>query len=140
MGSKHRQKSINDSGWVYILHFTDKLSDHAQHYVGFSKEPVTRMMNHINGYTRVRIIEACHEQGIGMVPSVIIPVPSRRSERALKDIKNTKFYCKFCSPKKYQAYIDRFIRKELAKHNTMFPDGPDSGQGGKKNEGEAGTD
>ena len=130
MKSKHQQKSINDPGYVYILHFTDKLANHAQHYIGFSKTPMDRMMNHIAGYTRVRIIEACHEQGIGMVPAAIIPVPTRRSERALKAYKGAKYFCKYCNPKTHEEFINRFIRREVDKHDTRMEvtDGTEAGQ------------
>jgi len=102
-------------GYVYVLHFTDKLS-HAQHYIGFSQAPLTRIARHKAGYTTTRIIQACHDNGIGLVKANIIPVPHRIFERRLKAYRKASTFCKYCSPKTYKKSTQAFLLREVKKY------------------------
>lgn len=104
-------------GYVYILHFTDKLS-HAQHYIGYSQAPLTRIAKHRQGYSTTKIIQACHDNGIGLVEANIIAVPHRIFERRLKAYKGAKYFCKYCNPDGYQRFTQAFMEREVTKYES----------------------
>lgn len=83
---------------VYILHFSEPLS-HAQHYVGFSTAPETRLQRHI---TRMEqpLIRAVLAAGITIKLARVFPGTDRNFERRLKNRKHTARYCPICNPAK----------------------------------------
>lgn len=104
-----------DAGYIYIMHFTEKLH-HAQHYIGFSRAPLTRIAKHRQNCSGTKIIEACHERGIGLVEGNIIPVPHYSFERRLKRYKKAQVFCKYCNPEGYSKATLNFIEREVKRH------------------------
>jgi len=101
--------------YIYLLHFDKKVGGHASHYCGRSKEPLTRINRHLRNTSKVKIINAAHEQGCKIHVALIMPVPHNKSERAMKDSKSMKRYCKFCNPK-WEQTTKKFLERELVKH------------------------
>lgn len=81
---------------VYILHFSEKLS-HAQHYVGYSKAPESRLHRHIQRMEQP-LLRAALQAGIEITIARIFPGADRNFERQLKNRKNSARYCPICNP------------------------------------------
>jgi len=81
---------------IYILHFSKKVAEHAQHYVGFTNDTERRLQEHLN----------CHENGSPLVKAAIesgfnvevanIFEGDRKVEREIKRQKNTSRFCSIC--------------------------------------------
>ena len=39
----------NINGYIYLLHYKEKLSGHAQHYIGWTNDLENRIFDHIQG-------------------------------------------------------------------------------------------
>jgi len=81
---------------VYILHFDKKISDHAQHYVGFANDVEKRVKQHQDGCNGARLVQVASERGIGFRVARIFENVDRTFERNLKRQKNTKRFCPIC--------------------------------------------
>lgn len=81
---------------VYILHFSEKLS-HAQHYIGYSKAPESRLNRHIQRMEQP-LIRAALQAGIKLTIARIYPGKDRSFERQLKNRHKTADYCPICNP------------------------------------------
>jgi len=85
---------------LYILHFTSKIANHAQHYVGYTTLGVSaRVKTHRNG-TGAKLV--AHALGIGIdfkighVEHFATPELARYREKRLKLEKNLKRHCEIC--------------------------------------------
>lgn len=88
---------------VYILHFSDPVSGHALHYVGFANNVEGRFNHHQNG-SGARLTQVAAERGIGMTLARTFDGADRTFERRLKNTKNTARYCPLCSGPKTRDY------------------------------------
>lgn len=84
--------------YIYILHYRHNLS-HAQHYIGITDDPHTRIASHATGQGSAFTREmACLKIPftIGMLAQVST-AKARQYERTLKSTKNAHRYCTCCS-------------------------------------------
>lgn len=86
--------------WVYILHFDDPVSQHAQHYSGSTSALRRRLESHASGHGS-KLTRELHTRGItwrlGALTECTI-TGMRQLERYLKDQHNAKRYCEICNP------------------------------------------
>lgn len=80
---------------IYIIHFDQKYK-HAQHYIGFSDDPVKRSVRHkkSNGS---KLLRAVKKAGISFRVVRIIE-GDRHAERKLKNQNNSRRFCPVCNP------------------------------------------
>ncbi len=84
---------------VYLLHFSEKVADHAQHYIGFSDIGIERRLaRHLNG-DGSRLVRAAVQQGIKVTVARLWPNGDRKFERLLKNRKKARCLCPLCNPK-----------------------------------------
>ncbi len=95
-------------GYVYIIHLARPLAgSKSQHYVGFSKQVEKRLWHHRNN-TGSHFLKEANRQGIAYTLCVIF-TGTKRDERGLKNIKNTKKYCPCCNPDRPRKYTAKTI-------------------------------
>lgn len=83
---------------VYLLHFDEKLADHAQHYIGFTSNLSERLKRHARGQGAA-IVRAAHDEGI-KITLVATWTGNRSYERMLKNRKNARRLCPICNGSK----------------------------------------
>jgi hypothetical protein len=83
---------------VYILHFSKPLA-HAQHYVGYSETPESRLHRHIKRMEQP-LLRAALQAGIKLTIARIYPDADRKFERQLKNRHKTADYCPLCNPER----------------------------------------
>lgn len=104
-------ESIAQFPGVYLIHFDSKLTGHAQHYIGWSKDVFTRFAQHKSNQG-ARILEVCNERGIGYSVVRVWRGRTRSFERQLKNRKNTRILCPVCNPFSAEHYpTNRQARK-----------------------------
>jgi predicted GIY-YIG superfamily endonuclease len=81
----------------------DKLSDHAQHYIGWSNDVFARLREHKHNQG-ARILEVCNERGIGYHIARVWRGRNRHFERQLKNRKNARILCPECNPFSARSY------------------------------------
>ena len=85
---------------VDLLHFSAKLADHAQHYIGWCVDLDARLRDHATG-TSACITRACVEREIPI--AVVRTWPgSWPLERRLKRMKCGPKLCPLCNPNHWQ--------------------------------------
>ena len=82
------------SGVVYLIHFDEKIADHAQHYIGFTKNLDKRLLMHNAGRGSALMAEV-NRLGIGYTV-VRTWYGDRYFERKLKRGHNHKRHCPIC--------------------------------------------
>lgn len=85
--------------YIYILHFSHYLSDHALHYVGVTANLRQRLTRHAQGKGS-NICRVLKERGITWDLSAVYqcqPTDARELERLLKRQHNAMRYCPLCS-------------------------------------------
>lgn len=80
---------------VYLLHFDRKVSDQAQHYVGYAEDVDARVAEHRAG-RGARLTQVCVERGIGFEVVRIWPDGDRNLERRIKNTHHRERYCPVC--------------------------------------------
>lgn len=86
---------------IYILHFVEKYH-HAQHYVGYTKNPIRRFEEHFNVNLKSKgspLIKAVLRAGIE-IKIALVKSGTRKDERRIKKFKNTKKFCPICTGEK----------------------------------------
>lgn len=83
---------------VYLIHFDNKLSGHAQRYIGWSPDVFTRLGQHRKSQG-ARILEVCNERGIHYKIARLWKGQGRDFERQLKKRKNARHVCPECNGK-----------------------------------------
>ncbi len=83
---------------VYLYHFSDKVSDHAQHYLGSAEDLKQRDWLHQNG-RGARLLQVARERGIKFW-IVRTWKGDRKLERKLKNRHNAAQLCPICRAKK----------------------------------------
>jgi predicted GIY-YIG superfamily endonuclease len=83
---------------VYLVHLNDKLSNHAQHYIGYAEDIKVRYYQHGTKYG-ARMLYVARERELTWVLARIWPQANRKFERKLKNRKNAKYLCPICNPK-----------------------------------------
>ena len=81
---------------VYLLHFDDKIGNHAQHYLGFAEDVDARVAEHMAGRSRARLMEVCVERGVGFTLARVWEGGNRTLERHLKNQKHAWRHCPIC--------------------------------------------
>lgn len=79
---------------VYILHF-NKPYKRCRHYVGYSTDPETRLVEHKTGKGSP-LVKAVHDAGIEIQLCIIDKIGTRKSERRIKNQKNSMRFCPIC--------------------------------------------
>ena len=82
----------NQKGVIYLLHFSGKVADHAQHYLGWALDPEKRLKEH-----RAKLVLAAKAKGLTM-EIVRTWEGTRDQERRLKNLKNPRMLCPQCNP------------------------------------------
>jgi ribosomal protein S18 acetylase RimI-like enzyme/predicted GIY-YIG superfamily endonuclease len=85
-------------GYVYVLHFEAKLAGHAQHYVGCTADPLTRLVCHAHGHSS-SIMRAVKKAGIPFRLAYLGEckrTQMKRLERQCKGWKNAHEFCEVC--------------------------------------------
>ena len=85
---------------VYLIHFDSKLSNHAQHYLGFAERLPARERHHRAG-TGVLLLAKVNEAGIGWEVVRTWEGQGRIFERRLKKMKKARCLCPVCNPDKF---------------------------------------
>ena len=95
-------------GNVYLIHFDQKLSGRAQHYVGYTRRNVEERLDEhahttwnpndgVHGPGAV-IMGAVNANGIAWQLAQVYKRVTRKFERGLKNCKNASRYCPICNP------------------------------------------
>jgi predicted GIY-YIG superfamily endonuclease len=84
---------------LYLLHFDQKIADHAGHYSGSTDDLQKRLQAHRAGTSGARLMEVCKERGITWQLAATWE-GSYVEERALKLQKNGPRYCPICRQQK----------------------------------------
>ena len=79
-------------GVIYLLHFSGKVGDHAQHYLGWAKDVNRRLKNH-----SAKLVMEAKSKGMG-IKVVRTWDGTRDQERQLKKHHNPKRMCPECNP------------------------------------------
>lgn len=86
------------NSWIYVLHF-DTPFEHAQHYVGCTRTPASRLITHARGHG-ARIVKAAMAAGctwrLGNLYQCLQGSPLV-AERHIKDMHGSKPYCGVCT-------------------------------------------
>jgi len=83
---------------VYLLHFSEKIADHAQHYIGFSDVGIERRLKrHLEG-NGAKPVRAAVQLGIEVKVARLWPNGNRKLERKLKNRKKARCLCPLCNP------------------------------------------
>lgn len=88
-----------EAGYVYVLHFAEKLGDKAVHYIGCTSDPRGRLACHASGMSS-SIMRACAVQGVAFALGAIGQTHRRgmrRIERQAKAWKNAEAFCELCN-------------------------------------------
>jgi len=83
---------------VYLLHFDQKVADHAQHYVGYAEDVSARVAEHRAG-NGARLTQVCVERGIEFRVVRTWPDGDRALERRIKNTHHRERYCPVCNGK-----------------------------------------
>jgi predicted GIY-YIG superfamily endonuclease len=86
---------MRNQGTVYLLHFSQAYK-HARHYVGFTTNLDERLESHSKG-TGARLLEVITQSGISF-RLVRTWQGSRKTERRIKNRKETPALCPVCNP------------------------------------------
>lgn len=97
---------------VYLICFSDKLSDHAQHYVGHCKDNrlATRMAEHRTG-SGAKILQVASQQGIDWDMVRGWPGGDESLERRIKMNGHIKKLCPSCNPDSWENYGQYHTKK-----------------------------
>lgn len=106
---------------VYLIHFDDKLTGRAQHYIGWSTNVFARLNQHRRNQG-ARILEVCNERGIGYRIARVWKWKPRSFERQLKGRKNAKILCPICNPFSARNYPTK--RRTPRRCNLPDPECP----------------
>lgn len=91
-------------GNVYLVHLDTPLA-HAQHYIGFKKQPgAAREVKHQNG-NGARMLAVAKARGITFREVRVWPGADRRFERRLKNTANARILCPSCNPDSWARQI-----------------------------------
>lgn len=96
--SKPVNERAREAGYVYVLHFHERLADKAVHYIGCTSDPRGRLAAHAHG-TSSRIMRACHVQGVTFQLGAIGHTHRRgmrRIEAQAKAWKDAGAFCEVC--------------------------------------------
>ena len=81
---------------AYLLHFSEKIADHAGHYLGSAEDLDQRLREHARGQG-ARLTQVCLERGISW--ELVRTWPGGRlQERTLKRRHNGRKLCPVCHP------------------------------------------
>ena len=96
---------------IYILHFEKKYF-HAQHYVGYTKNPIRRFKEHFNGQQRSSpLLRAVLKAGI-KIEVALLKSGTRKDERKIKNRKKVRELCPICIKQKGDKNEDkRYIKR-----------------------------
>ena len=89
-------------GQVYIVHFSDRLSNRARHYVGFvygdqAADVMHRFREHVTGSRNgAKIIKAALAAGISLKVTRVYQAVGIDIEKRIKRQKNTWKHCPVC--------------------------------------------
>lgn len=97
--------------WVYLYHFSDKVSGHAGHYLGSCFDLRKRDALHQSG-KGARLLQVAKERGIKFY-MVRTWVGGRTLERQLKNRKNAPLLCPVCHPPKRWTKYDNDAAQEV---------------------------
>ena len=91
----------NLQGTIYLLHFSGKVSDHAQHYLGWAIDADKRVRQHINGHAKASpLVLAAKAEGFKITLAATWP-GTRADERRLKTAGHfPERLCPICKEKK----------------------------------------
>jgi predicted GIY-YIG superfamily endonuclease len=83
-------------GIVYLIHFA-RPYEHERHYVGWTRAPSRRFAAHLSGRGSPLVFAA---SVAGCLPKIVrtFQLRTRRTERWIKNQKNTGRYCPVCNP------------------------------------------
>lgn len=87
----------NLNGYIYLLHYREKLSGHAQHYMGWTNNIENRIFEHIEG--REKKCKLTYEFAKAGIPFIISKLwfGTRDFERKLKNQRNHPRHCTCCN-------------------------------------------
>lgn len=86
---------------TYLLHLSQKIADHAQHYLGSADDVEARLTEHRQG-RGARLTQVAVQLGIEL--QLVRTWPGgRQEERRLKRWKNAPRLCPLCSPRSATA-------------------------------------
>lgn len=82
---------------VYLIHFNQKITNHAQHYIGYTADLTRRMNEHFAGKrTAGRLVQVAKHRRIGFVLARVWDDGDREMERRLKSRHNAAKLCPIC--------------------------------------------
>ena len=81
---------------VYLVHFGRKLK-HAQHYIGYTNNLLSRIRRHVRG-DGSKLFKAFIDNKISFIVVRVWLGVDRKFERKLKNRKNTPKFCPICNP------------------------------------------
>lgn len=92
---------------VYLLHFDQKVADHAQHYCGWTPNGVeARLQKHLSG-NGSKLVKAAVDIGCAVVVAATWKhddwKEARRQERQMKRTNNLNRYCPICGSREWQS-------------------------------------
>lgn len=100
MNRKSSYARAREAGYVYVLHFEERLGDKAVHYIGCTSDPAGRLACHAAGHSS-SIMRACSAQGVAFRLGAIGQTHRRgmrRIEKQAKAWKNAEAFCEVCNP------------------------------------------
>lgn len=86
----------NINGIIYLLHYKEKLSGHAQHYVGWTNDLENRILQHKQGIEKK--CKLTYEFAKAKIPFKISKLwyGTRNDERKIKNQRNHPRHCSCC--------------------------------------------
>jgi predicted GNAT family acetyltransferase/predicted GIY-YIG superfamily endonuclease len=120
MKARETKRKAKPTGYVYVLHFGTKLGNHAQHYIGCTTDPVTRLTCHAHGHSS-SIMRACKKEGIPFMLAYLGQcrrAQMKRLERQCKNWKNAAEFCEICRGQDVRAVA---ATEPLALEMLPFP-------------------
>lgn len=116
--SPSRAKQSHILGYCYLLHFDKRLVgvpvspdnkvQYAQHYLGWAKDPVTRLAEHAAGQG-ARLLQVAQDAGITWELVYIWPEVDRYFERRLKGRGSRGRLCPVCLGKPLEVELLRLF-------------------------------
>lgn len=99
-------KKSKKIGTVYLLHLKDKLSNRAQHYIGWTTDLKERIARHKAGNGSA-MMTAVKKAGIDFVVAQVWNDVDRHFERSLKNRKHASRFCPICKNQKQEVDDER---------------------------------
>lgn len=100
-----RVRRDQEPGFVYVLHLSRPVGDHARHYCGWAKDVESRLADHRHG-RGARLTAHAVSLGIGLTLGFVM-VGTRADERRVKRNRRLAQLCEYCRPEALELHAER---------------------------------